>query len=111
MDEASAASQLEVDMARDCVTCEVPFGGVLFLNNIIPHRSVKMVTSLRAKCCRFQRYQGLSVGLVCQVVEQLEPGNTVVPGSPLSASGRAQRILRAEAMHPVAERGQFRLPS
>ena len=29
-----------VDLAeeeRDIVTCEVPFGGVLFLNNSIPH--------------------------------------------------------------------------
>lgn len=38
MDEEDAAKELGVDMAADVVTCEVPFGSVLFLNNIIPHR-------------------------------------------------------------------------
>ena len=38
MDEEDAAQELGVDMERDVVTCEVPFGSVLFLNNIIPHR-------------------------------------------------------------------------
>lgn len=38
MDEEDAARELGVDMEADVVTCEVPFGGVLFLNNIIPHR-------------------------------------------------------------------------
>ena len=32
---------LGVDLKRDIVTCEVPFGGVLFLNNCIPHRSLE----------------------------------------------------------------------
>ena len=32
---------LEVDMKKDVVTCEVPLGGVLFLNNSIPHRSLE----------------------------------------------------------------------
>ncbi|CAL5220437.1 g2452 [Coccomyxa viridis] len=40
MDEEDAARQLDVDMERDVVTCEMPFGSVLFLNNIIPHRSL-----------------------------------------------------------------------
>ena len=38
MDEEDAAKQLDVDMEKDVVTCEMPFGSVLFLNNIIPHR-------------------------------------------------------------------------
>ena len=38
MDEEDAAQELGVHMERDVVTCEVPFGSVLFLNNIIPHR-------------------------------------------------------------------------
>lgn len=38
MDEEDAEKELGVDMAADVVTCEVPFGGVLFLNNVIPHR-------------------------------------------------------------------------
>lgn len=38
MDEEDAECQLGVDMAADVVTCEVPFGSVLFLNNLIPHR-------------------------------------------------------------------------
>lgn len=32
--------RLGCDLARDVVTCEVPRGGVLFLNNLIPHRSL-----------------------------------------------------------------------
>ena len=32
---------LGVNLERDIVTCEVPFGGVLFLNNSIPHRSLE----------------------------------------------------------------------
>ena len=32
---------LGVSMTHDVVTCEVPMGGVLFLNNAIPHRSLE----------------------------------------------------------------------
>ena len=42
MDEEDAARQLDVDMERDVVTCEMPFGSVLFLNNIIPHRCAEV---------------------------------------------------------------------
>ena len=31
---------LGADMGRDVVTCEVPYGSVLLLNNLIPHRSL-----------------------------------------------------------------------
>jgi ectoine hydroxylase-related dioxygenase (phytanoyl-CoA dioxygenase family) len=31
---------LGADMGRDVVTCEVPLGGVLLLNNLVPHRSL-----------------------------------------------------------------------
>ena len=29
---------LDVDFEKNIVLCEVPFGGVLFLNNLVPHR-------------------------------------------------------------------------
>ena len=29
---------LDVDFEKDIVLCEVPFGGVLFINNLVPHR-------------------------------------------------------------------------
>ncbi|KAI8497530.1 hypothetical protein Bbelb_248360 [Branchiostoma belcheri] len=32
---------LGCDMKKDVVTCEVPYGGVLFLNNCVPHRSLE----------------------------------------------------------------------
>ena len=32
---------LGADMQRDVVTCEVPFGGMVLLNNCIPHRSLE----------------------------------------------------------------------
>lgn len=28
----------EVDLDKDIVTCPVPYGGMLLLNNMIPHR-------------------------------------------------------------------------
>lgn len=31
---------LECDLEKDIVTCEVPRGSVLFLNNLVPHRSL-----------------------------------------------------------------------
>ena len=34
------ATALGADLERDLVTCEVPFGSVLLLNNLIPHRSL-----------------------------------------------------------------------
>ena len=47
MDETDAAKELGVDMEADTITCEVPFGGVLFLNNIIPHRCRAMPQRIR----------------------------------------------------------------
>eukprot|EP00730_Choanoeca_flexa_P018131 TRINITY_DN8800_c0_g1_i6.p2 TRINITY_DN8800_c0_g1~~TRINITY_DN8800_c0_g1_i6.p2 ORF type:complete len:402 (+),score=73.78 TRINITY_DN8800_c0_g1_i6:1297-2502(+) len=38
--EEQMTNVLGVDMSKDVVTCEVPKGGVLFLNNLIPHRSL-----------------------------------------------------------------------
>ena len=29
---------LDVDFEKDIVLCEVPLGGVLFINNLVPHR-------------------------------------------------------------------------
>lgn len=45
MDEAAAQQELGVDLLRDAVTCEVPLGGVLFLNNLVPHRSLDNLSS------------------------------------------------------------------
>jgi hypothetical protein len=39
--EEEMEKTLGVDMEKDVVTCEVPFGGVLLLNNCIPHRSLE----------------------------------------------------------------------
>ena len=40
LDESDAARTLGVDLQSAALTCEVPLGGVLFLNNILPHRSL-----------------------------------------------------------------------
>lgn len=34
-------NKLQVDLEKDLVVCEVPHGGVLFLNNAIPHKSLQ----------------------------------------------------------------------
>ena len=39
--EEEIARTLEGDMENNTVTCEVPLGSVLFLNNLIPHRSTE----------------------------------------------------------------------
>jgi len=39
--EEEMEKSLGADMERDVVTCEVPFGGMLLLNNCIPHRSLE----------------------------------------------------------------------
>ena len=41
LEEEEIEQTLGVSVERDLVTCEVPFGGVLFLNNSIPHRSLE----------------------------------------------------------------------
>ena len=41
LDEKEMERTLDVDLEKDVVTCEVPLGGVLFLNNCIPHRSLE----------------------------------------------------------------------
>ena len=41
LSEEEMVKSLGVDMQKDVVTCEVPMGGVLFLTNCIPHRSLE----------------------------------------------------------------------
>ena len=41
LEEGEMETALGVNLATDVVTCEVPFGGVLFINNSIPHRSLE----------------------------------------------------------------------
>jgi len=36
--EEEMKKTLDVDFEKDIVLCEVPFGGVLFINNLVPHR-------------------------------------------------------------------------
>ncbi|XP_006814546.1 uncharacterized protein LOC100368117 [Saccoglossus kowalevskii] len=41
MTEEEMVKTLGVNMKEDIVTCEVPYGGVLFINNMIPHVSLE----------------------------------------------------------------------
>ncbi len=41
VEEEEMEKSLGVSMEKDVVTCEVPFGGMLLLNNCIPHRSLE----------------------------------------------------------------------
>lgn len=41
VEEEEMEKTLGVDMKMDVVTCEVPYGGMLLLNNCIPHRSLE----------------------------------------------------------------------
>ncbi|XP_077969132.1 phytanoyl-CoA dioxygenase domain-containing protein 1 homolog isoform X1 [Styela clava] len=39
--EVELTDKLCIDMKKDLIVCEVPYGGVLFLNNAIPHKSLQ----------------------------------------------------------------------
>ena len=41
LEEEDMRKELGVDLEKDLVVCEVPYGGVLFMNNAIPHRSLE----------------------------------------------------------------------
>ena len=41
LSEEEMEKSLGVDVAKDVVTCEIPLGGVLFISNCIPHRSLE----------------------------------------------------------------------
>ena len=41
LEEEDMRRELGVDLEKDLVVCEVPYGGVLFMNNAIPHRSLE----------------------------------------------------------------------
>lgn len=61
MDEEDAARQLEVDMEKDVVTCEMPFGSVLFLNNIIPHRHAGALPPMHSDESCSKRFQSATL--------------------------------------------------
>ena len=41
VEEKEIEKAFDTDMENDVVTCEVPFGGMVLLNNCIPHRSLE----------------------------------------------------------------------
>lgn len=40
--EKTMVKELGVDVEKDLVTCEIPFGGILLMNNAIPHRRFEL---------------------------------------------------------------------
>ncbi|XP_034325415.2 phytanoyl-CoA dioxygenase domain-containing protein 1 [Magallana gigas] len=40
LEEKEMAKSLGIDLEKDIITCPVPYGGMLLLNNMIPHRSL-----------------------------------------------------------------------
>ncbi|XP_069117186.1 phytanoyl-CoA dioxygenase domain-containing protein 1 homolog [Argopecten irradians] len=44
VDEEEMEKSLGANLDKDIVTCEVPYGGMLLLNNIIPHRSLPNIS-------------------------------------------------------------------
>ncbi|XP_076801270.1 uncharacterized protein LOC143445823 [Clavelina lepadiformis] len=41
LEEQDMVKELGVDLLKDVTTCEVPYGGVLLMNNAIPHQSLE----------------------------------------------------------------------
>ncbi|XP_071163553.1 phytanoyl-CoA dioxygenase domain-containing protein 1 homolog [Mytilus edulis] len=44
LEEQEMMKTLDVDVDKDIITCPVPYGGMLLLNNLIPHRSLPNMT-------------------------------------------------------------------
>lgn len=44
LEEEEMKKKLDIDVEKDRVLCRVPYGGMLLLNNMIPHRSLPNVT-------------------------------------------------------------------
>ncbi|KAL8619571.1 hypothetical protein ACOMHN_019627 [Nucella lapillus] len=45
LDEEEMTNTLGVDMEKDVVCCQVPYGGILLLSNLLPHRSLPNVSN------------------------------------------------------------------
>merc|ERR1712110_1348440 len=45
LDEKDIDAELDVTVAKDKVLCEVPYGGMLLINNLIPHRSLNNLSN------------------------------------------------------------------
>ncbi|XP_076463481.1 phytanoyl-CoA dioxygenase domain-containing protein 1-like [Babylonia areolata] len=45
LDEEEMTRTLGVDMEKDVKLCQVPYGGILLINNLIPHRSLPNVSN------------------------------------------------------------------
>ena len=44
LEEEEMAKTLDVDLEKGIITCPVPYGGMLLINNLIPHRSLPNTT-------------------------------------------------------------------
>ena len=60
-----------MDFEKDIVLCEVPFGGVLFINNLVPHRrfvllfpSFSLTITFPTRCHQILRELGVKVILI-----------------------------------------------
>ncbi|CAH1792836.1 unnamed protein product [Owenia fusiformis] len=45
LDDETMSKTLNVDLENDIITCPVPYGGMLLINNMIPHRSLTNVSN------------------------------------------------------------------
>lgn len=60
-----------MDFEKDIVLCEVPFGGVLFINNLVPHRrfvllfpSFSLAINFPTRCYQILRELGVKEILI-----------------------------------------------
>ena len=61
-----------MDFEKDIVLCEVPFGGVLFINNLVPHRrfvllfpfTCRLTINFPTRCYQILRELGVKVILI-----------------------------------------------
>ncbi|XP_078484605.1 uncharacterized protein LOC100178123 [Ciona intestinalis] len=91
--------QLGVDASKDIVTCEVPYGGVLFLNNAIPHQSLENLSdiirwSLDLRWQRPDKPNGFYGIKDCVVMRKKDDPKYVVDWSELSGCCRSQLQMK-----------------
>ena len=106
LDEEEMEKTLGVNVNHDIVTCEVPFGGILFLNNAIPHRSLenysdKVRWSLDLRWQIPNKPNGFYGLKECVIMRKADDPNYQIDWENFATLDR--QILQAEEMGQVSE--------
>jgi len=106
LSEDEMKNALGIDLEKDVVTCEVPYGGVLFLNNCVPHRSLQNYSdktrwSLDLRWQNPSKPNGFHKIKDCIVMRKADDPSYVIDWSKFARIDRTK--LQAEAVGKTSE--------